>query len=122
MTPVMGAHVPPCLLGHKSSVRFRARRPEAQFSDWDSAHMRAYQQKFTAQTLAFWQSRSMRILDTEDARQMLENTSGFFGLLAEWTPAINPNRVRQLVNKETIACGPEQSEVALQFKRNSSGI
>ena len=84
--------------------------------------MRAYQQKFTAQTLAFWQSRSMRILDTEDARQMLENTSGFFGLLAEWTPAINPNRVRQLVNKETIACGPEQSEVALQFKRNSSGI
>jgi hypothetical protein len=35
-------------------------------------------------TLEFWQPRTRRDLKPEDARQMVENVSGFFRVLAEW--------------------------------------
>lgn len=37
-----------------------------------------------AKTLSFWQIRTSRILTKEDARQMIENMTGFFRLLAKW--------------------------------------
>jgi hypothetical protein len=46
--------------------------------------MPAIKHKVTDQTLAFWQLRSARTLCAEDARQMVENVSGFFSLLTEW--------------------------------------
>lgn len=36
------------------------------------------------QTITFWQPRSARELTREDARQMIENVTGFFQVLAEW--------------------------------------
>jgi hypothetical protein len=36
------------------------------------------------ETLALWQPQSARTLVADDARQMLDNSCGFFGLLAEW--------------------------------------
>lgn len=51
-------------------------------------------------TIAFWQPRTSRRLSREDARQMIENVSGFFSVLAEWeakdraaqsTPAGDPH-------------------------------
>ena len=35
-------------------------------------------------TIAFWQPRTARKLTREDARQMVENVTGFFRVLAEW--------------------------------------
>jgi hypothetical protein len=35
-------------------------------------------------TLAFWQRRCRQRLTDEDARQILENTCGFYGVLASW--------------------------------------
>ena len=35
-------------------------------------------------TLAFWQPRVQRELTGEDARQIVENLTGFFGVLERW--------------------------------------
>jgi hypothetical protein len=46
-------------------------------------------------TRQFWQPRTCRDLTDEDARQVAENVTGFFSVLAEWsaemsTPANDP--------------------------------
>lgn len=38
-------------------------------------------------TIAAWQPRYDRDLSREDARQIVENVTGFFSLLAEWAQA-----------------------------------
>ena len=40
-----------------------------------------------AYTTEVWQSRLGRGLTDEDARQIMHNVTGFFGLLAEWSRA-----------------------------------
>jgi len=40
--------------------------------------------EFLDKTIAFWQPRTSRKLTREDARQMIENVTGFFKVLAEW--------------------------------------
>ncbi len=35
-------------------------------------------------TIAFWQKKANRPLNTDDAREIVENVTGFFGVLAEW--------------------------------------
>lgn len=39
---------------------------------------------FLDKTIAFWQPRTTRTLTKEDARQIIENATGFFRVLAEW--------------------------------------
>ena len=41
-------------------------------------------------TIALWQSRLRRDLSREDARQIAENVTGFFAILAEWSRAELP--------------------------------
>ena len=41
-------------------------------------------------TIAVWQPRLRRDLSREDARQIVENVTGFFKLLAEWSRAEMP--------------------------------
>ena len=41
-------------------------------------------QDFNKRTRELWQPRTSRELTEEDAREMTENVSGFFRLLAEW--------------------------------------
>ena len=36
------------------------------------------------QTIDLWQPRSQRGISPEDARQVVENVTGFFNILAEW--------------------------------------
>ena len=38
-------------------------------------------------TIAVWQPRAARELRREDARQVVENITGFFAILAEWSRA-----------------------------------
>ncbi len=38
-------------------------------------------------TIEMWQSRHDRDLSREDARQIVENVTGFFSILAEWSRA-----------------------------------
>jgi len=40
-----------------------------------------------AHTMDFWKARSRRTLSEEDARQMVENVTGFFRILSEWAAA-----------------------------------
>lgn len=42
---------------------------------------------FLDRTLQFWQPRSPQELTLEDARQIVDNISGFFRILAEWAAA-----------------------------------
>ena len=37
------------------------------------------------QTIALWQPRLRRDLSREDARQIVENVTGFFNILTEWS-------------------------------------
>jgi hypothetical protein len=51
------------------------------------------------QTIGLWQSRCRRDLSREDARQIVENVTGFFSILHEWSraesvAAANDNRER----------------------------
>jgi hypothetical protein len=39
------------------------------------------------ETIRVWQPRSSRQLTAEDARQMVENVSGFFSTLQRWSAA-----------------------------------
>src|ERR1051325_4235555 len=41
-------------------------------------------QDVIAATQALWQSRATKVLTREDARQIIENVSGFFQILYEW--------------------------------------
>ncbi len=43
--------------------------------------------RFIDQTLELWQQRSTRVLTREDARQIIDNTTGFFRTLLEWETA-----------------------------------
>jgi hypothetical protein len=43
--------------------------------------------KQIARTRQIWQSRLGRDLSDEDARQIMHNVTGFFGVLAEWARA-----------------------------------
>jgi hypothetical protein len=43
-------------------------------------------------TRQVWQPRLGRDLSREDARQIVENVTGFFALLAEWSRAEMPSR------------------------------
>ena len=54
-------------------------------------------------TIGLWQSRGRRTLSHEDARQIVENVTGFFSILHEWSraeavAAANDNRERSLVH------------------------
>ena len=44
----------------------------------------------TDRTHKVWQSRIGRDLTDEDARQIAENVTGFFAILAEWSRAATP--------------------------------
>ncbi len=43
--------------------------------------------RFIEQTLELWQQRSTRALTREDARQIIDNATGFFRTLLEWETA-----------------------------------
>jgi hypothetical protein len=48
---------------------------------------RAANDNLIDQTIALWQSRFQRDLSREDARQIVENVTGFFNILTEWSRA-----------------------------------
>ena len=45
------------------------------------------------QTISLWQPRLRRNLSREDARQIAENVTGFFAILAKWSRAEMPAAV-----------------------------
>jgi hypothetical protein len=47
--------------------------------------MRMTKQELSDRTLAVWQSRTPRRVSKEDAREIIENLTGFFTILAEWS-------------------------------------
>jgi hypothetical protein len=54
-------------------------------------------------TIGLWQSRGRRTLSHEDARQIVENVTGFFSILHEWSraetvAAANDNRARSPIH------------------------
>jgi hypothetical protein len=54
-------------------------------------------------TIGLWQPRSRRDLSREDARQIVENITGFFSILHEWSraetaTAANDNREQSAVH------------------------
>jgi hypothetical protein len=66
---------------------------------------------FIDETLAFWQPQSRRPLTREDAREIIENVSGFFSILLEWdaaerqatstTPEISSGAATMASNRKT---------------------
>ena len=61
--------------------------------------MKMTRQELTEHTIAIWQPRIKHRLSHEDAREITENISGFFTILAEWSnqkvrDGSNPNNSR----------------------------
>jgi hypothetical protein len=52
--------------------------------------MRKIQNQLIDRTLEFWQTRTSQRLTREDAREMVENITGFFRILREWEVADQP--------------------------------
>jgi len=50
--------------------------------------MREDRERFINRTREFWQSRSAGTISREDARQIIQNISGFFEILANWQTTI----------------------------------
>jgi len=48
---------------------------------------RAIDEAFLDRTIEFFQERTDRTLTREDAREMIENVTGFFRILGEWNRA-----------------------------------
>ena len=46
--------------------------------------MATIKEDFLDQAIEFWQPRSLRTLTREDAREIVENLTGFFELLLTW--------------------------------------
>jgi hypothetical protein len=55
---------------------------------------RDQESNFTEDTLAFWQPRSSKKLSREDAREMIENLTGFFRVLSSWDEIESSQPVR----------------------------
>ena len=47
--------------------------------------MRMTKQELTEHTITVWQLRTPRRLSKEDAREITENLTGFFAILADWS-------------------------------------
>ena len=47
--------------------------------------MRMTKQELAEHTIAEWQPRTPRRISEEDAREIAENLTGFFSILAEWS-------------------------------------
>jgi hypothetical protein len=55
---------------------------------------------FIERTLKVWQPRTVKVLTAEQARQIAENTTGFFNLLVRWE-AEEQNNNRRGINNRT---------------------
>jgi len=60
--------------------------------------MRENREKFIDRTIEFWQSRTSMTLDREDARQIIQNISGFFQILSEWQATTTEDNTPQYVH------------------------
>ena len=74
---------------------FRDRRPEARYAPKPTVKSavkpsNAANDNVIDRTRAVWKPRLGRDLSREDARQIVENVTGFFAILAEWSRAEMP--------------------------------
>ena len=68
---------------------------------------------FADDTIEFWQSRMRRDLSREDARQIAENVSGFFGVLLDWDAE---HGKQQEVREQYRQVSPPSSELIDEFR------
>jgi len=64
--------------------------------------MRKIQNQLIDRTLEFWQARSSQTLTREDAREIIENVSGFFQILQKWEVADQPTATHKRPFEEEI--------------------
>ncbi len=64
---------------------------------------------FLGQTRRFWQERTSRDLEDEDAREIVSNVNGFFDLLVKWNRGTRRARENALPETGTNT-GPIESE------------
>jgi hypothetical protein len=55
------------------------------------------------ETIQFWQPRTSRPLTPEDARQMVENVTGFFTILQRWSAAADARPSEPKADREAAA-------------------
>jgi hypothetical protein len=55
------------------------------------------------ETVRFWQPRYSRRLTPEDARQIVENVTGFFSVLQRWSAAADSRQSQPEADKEAAA-------------------
>jgi hypothetical protein len=86
--PAMGT--PEMQITSRSSVIGGIPKPEARGTEWRKPTVRSsvkpsHADNLIRRTRQVWQPRLGRDLSREDARQIAENVTGFFAILAEWS-------------------------------------
>lgn len=64
--------------------------------------MQKIQDQLIDRTLEFWQTRTSHTLTREDAREMVENITGFFRILREWDVADQAAATHRETTKEEL--------------------
>src|SRR5262249_663015 len=105
--PVTGTSNTQYLQGPALSVGFRNRRPGAWIGQAStmrsSVKSHSTKDNLIDRTRQVWCLRLGRDLSREDARQIVENVTGFFTILAEWSRAettFDPNAEREISASE----------------------
>ena len=70
--------------------------------------MAKYSPELIEQTVSVFESRTGRVISDEDARQALENISGFFRVLQEWAEAEDKKECEDTPHSPATAEGMEQ--------------
>jgi hypothetical protein len=99
--------------GPASSVGVRGRRSEARNGGEPAVGSsvkpsQAANDNLTGRTRQVWQPRLGRDLSREDARQIAENVTGFFTILAEWSRVETPSPANDTGKPTASQNGPER--------------
>jgi len=70
--------------------------------------MAQYSPELIEQTISIFESRTGRLISQEEARQAVENISGFFRVLQEWTEAENEEKCEDALDNQTASVGRKQ--------------
>lgn len=98
-----------------AAVRSRKKRAAsvpARVGD-DGARARSSTNALLDETIAIWQPRAPRRLTREDARQIIENMTGFFSVLREWDRAERASAAPPMPDGSGPECAPLPDKSAL---------
>ena len=105
---------------------FRDRRPEARNGNEPAVGSsvkpsHAANDNLIGRTIALWKPRLQHDLNREDARQIVENVTGFFNVLAEWSRAEMPAPAKDNSPQSKVLLAEEEKDSEAIVEQGEQG-